>query len=125
MTPVGSPLKPAMITSVVAVFVAEVVTTDAHAPDEIALVPRAEVPEAIVVLMTAHGTVEQAVEAMHALVRDRLAVNDIAVCYHVDGDACDCRKPKPGKRPVPKNTKQHRLAAARLRRGETDPTEGD
>ena len=43
-------MKPAMITSVVAVFVAEVVTTDAHAPDEIALVPRAEVPEAIVVL---------------------------------------------------------------------------
>lgn len=35
------------------------------------------------------------------------------------------RKPKPGKKPAPKNTKQHRLAAERLRRGETDPTEGD
>ncbi len=30
----------------------------------------------------------------------------------------------PGK-PAPKNTKQHRLAAERARRGDTDPTEGD
>jgi ribosome maturation factor RimP len=37
------------------------------------------------------------------------------------------RKPKqkPGKKSAPKNTRQHRLAAERLRRGETDPTEGD
>jgi ribosome maturation factor RimP len=34
-------------------------------------------------------------------------------------------KAKPAKRPVPKNTKQHRLAAAKARRDETDPTEGD
>ncbi len=39
-------------------------------------------------------------------------------------------KPKPGKKPAPKkpeptNTKKHRLAAAGLRRGDTDPTEGD
>jgi ribosome maturation factor RimP len=39
-------------------------------------------------------------------------------------------KPKPGKQPEPKkpeptNTKKHRLAAERLRRGEIDPTEGD
>ena len=34
-------------------------------------------------------------------------------------------KPKPGKKPVPKNTKQHRLAAARARRGEIDPERGD
>ncbi len=39
-------------------------------------------------------------------------------------------KPKPGKKPEPKkpeptNTKKHRLAAERLRRGEFDPTEGD
>lgn len=46
---VGSPLKPASMTSVVAVPVAEVVTTVAHVADEIALVPNAEVPEAIVV----------------------------------------------------------------------------
>ena len=39
-------------------------------------------------------------------------------------------KPKPGKTPEPKkpeptNTKKHRLAAERLRRGDLDPTEGD
>ena len=39
-------------------------------------------------------------------------------------------KPKPGKQPEPKkpeptNTKKHRLAAERLRRGDLDPTEGD
>ena len=34
-------------------------------------------------------------------------------------------KPKPGKKPAPTNTKEHRLAAARARRGETDPSEGD
>lgn len=49
VTPVGSPLKPAMMTSVVAVLVAEVVTTVAQVPDEMALVPRADVPDAIVV----------------------------------------------------------------------------
>jgi ribosome maturation factor RimP len=31
----------------------------------------------------------------------------------------------PTRKPAPKNTKQHRLAAERARRGETDPTEGD
>ena len=34
-------------------------------------------------------------------------------------------KPKPGKKPEPTNTKKHRLAAERLRRGDIDPTEGD
>ena len=33
-------------------------------------------------------------------------------------------KSKP-KKPAPKNTKQHRLAAERARRGDIDPTEGD
>jgi ribosome maturation factor RimP len=32
---------------------------------------------------------------------------------------------KPQKKQVPKNTKQHRLAADRARRGDIDPTEGD
>jgi ribosome maturation factor RimP len=32
---------------------------------------------------------------------------------------------KPEKKSAPKNTKEHRLAAERLRRGEFDPTEGD
>lgn len=34
-------------------------------------------------------------------------------------------KPKPGKKPAPTNTKQHRLAVERARRGEIDPTEGE
>lgn len=34
-------------------------------------------------------------------------------------------KPKAGKKPAPTNTKRHRLAAERLRRGDIDPTEGD
>jgi ribosome maturation factor RimP len=32
---------------------------------------------------------------------------------------------KPQRKPAPKNTKQHRLAAGRARRDETDPTRGD
>ncbi|GIW78847.1 MAG: D,D-heptose 1,7-bisphosphate phosphatase [Gemmatales bacterium] len=36
------------------------------------------------------------VEAMHAHVRQALAVDDIKVCFHTDADLCDCRKPKPG-----------------------------
>jgi D-glycero-D-manno-heptose 1,7-bisphosphate phosphatase len=42
--------------------------------------------------LTARGVVE----AMHALLRAELPVDDIKVCFHVDGDACACRKPKPG-----------------------------
>jgi ribosome maturation factor RimP len=34
-------------------------------------------------------------------------------------------KDRPQKKPLPKTTKQHRLAAERARRGEIDPTEGD
>ena len=33
--------------------------------------------------------------------------------------------PRPKKKPAPKNTKQHRLAAERARRGDIDTTEGD
>ncbi len=44
VTAVGSALKLATIALVVAVPVAEVVTTVAHVPEEIALVPSAEVP---------------------------------------------------------------------------------
>jgi ribosome maturation factor RimP len=48
-------------------------------------------------------------------------------------DPAKSNKPKPKsnlKKPsapksAPKNTKEHRLAAERLRRGEIDPTEGD
>ena len=34
-------------------------------------------------------------------------------------------RPKPPKKPIPKNTKQHRLAAAKTRRGNLDPVRGD
>ena len=43
-------------------------------------------------------------------------------------DPAKSNKPKPKlkpNKPVPKNTKEHRLAAERLRRGDTDPTRGD
>jgi D-glycero-D-manno-heptose 1,7-bisphosphate phosphatase len=36
------------------------------------------------------------VEAMHELVRAKLAVDDIKICFHTDADHCACRKPKPG-----------------------------
>ena len=35
------------------------------------------------------------------------------------------QKQKPPKKPVPKNTKQHRLAAERARGGDIDPDRGD
>ncbi len=37
----------------------------------------------------------ETVEAMHARLASALPVDEIVACYH-DGDACDCRKPKPG-----------------------------
>jgi ribosome maturation factor RimP len=43
-------------------------------------------------------------------------------------DPAKSNKPKPKlkpNKPAPKNTKEHRLAAERLRRGDTDPTRGD
>jgi D-glycero-D-manno-heptose 1,7-bisphosphate phosphatase len=36
------------------------------------------------------------VEAMHAILRKNLKLDDIKVCTHVDADNCACRKPKPG-----------------------------
>jgi D-glycero-D-manno-heptose 1,7-bisphosphate phosphatase len=37
----------------------------------------------------------ETVEAIHARLTSVLPVDEIVTCYH-DGDACDCRKPKPG-----------------------------
>jgi D-glycero-D-manno-heptose 1,7-bisphosphate phosphatase len=36
------------------------------------------------------------VEAIHARMRQQLALDDIRVCYHDDRDGCACRKPSPG-----------------------------
>lgn len=41
-------------------------------------------------------TPRETVDAMHAQVRARLAVDDIEVCFHTDAENCACRKPKPG-----------------------------
>jgi len=37
----------------------------------------------------------ETVESMNAQLTSALLVDEIVTCYH-DGDACDCRKPKPG-----------------------------
>ena len=45
----------------------------------------------------ARGTLERGtVEDMHAWLRHKLALDEIACCYHDDADACTCRKPLPG-----------------------------
>jgi D-glycero-D-manno-heptose 1,7-bisphosphate phosphatase len=36
------------------------------------------------------------VDAMHALLRARVPVDDIRVCFHDSVDGCRCRKPQPG-----------------------------
>ena len=36
------------------------------------------------------------VEEMHAVLRSRMPIDDIYVCYHDDPDDCACRKPRPG-----------------------------
>ena len=36
------------------------------------------------------------VESMHATLRAALPLDACFVCYHDDGDGCDCRKPRPG-----------------------------
>jgi D-glycero-D-manno-heptose 1,7-bisphosphate phosphatase len=38
----------------------------------------------------------EVVEQMNQKVKDDLKVDAIRVCYHDEGDHCDCRKPKPG-----------------------------
>lgn len=39
---------------------------------------------------------QQTIDAMHQALSARLPLDDIVVCYHTDGDKCDCRKPMPG-----------------------------
>jgi len=38
----------------------------------------------------------EVVETMHAYLSEKLPLDAIKACYHVDSDDCDCRKPKPG-----------------------------
>jgi len=38
----------------------------------------------------------EVVEAMHRRLREELPLDDIKVCYEVDGPSCTCYKPKPG-----------------------------
>jgi len=38
----------------------------------------------------------EAVEAIHAILRDQLPIDEFRVCYHDDADRCSCRKPLPG-----------------------------
>jgi D-glycero-D-manno-heptose 1,7-bisphosphate phosphatase len=43
------------------------------------------------------GRQERAVvDAIHDHLRRTLPLDDVRVCWHVDADACECRKPKPG-----------------------------
>jgi len=39
---------------------------------------------------------KEVVEAMHRVLREKLPLDDILVCYHDDADHCLCRKPEPG-----------------------------
>jgi len=38
----------------------------------------------------------EVVEAMHRRLREELPLDDIKVCYELDGPSCTCYKPKPG-----------------------------
>ena len=84
VTPAGSTFGVAMITSVEAVPVAVVVTTVAHAPEPIALVPIADVPLAIVT-----GRVEEAgtVVPLTLVVLDRAAGRSAAAIAALDNSA--------------------------------------
>jgi D-glycero-D-manno-heptose 1,7-bisphosphate phosphatase len=38
----------------------------------------------------------ETVEAINTFLASQLPLDHFEICYHDDGDACDCRKPKPG-----------------------------
>jgi D-glycero-D-manno-heptose 1,7-bisphosphate phosphatase len=38
----------------------------------------------------------EVVEALHAALRAQLPLDDFRVCFHDNGDQCNCRKPNPG-----------------------------
>lgn len=39
---------------------------------------------------------KEVVEEMHDRLRSAGLCDDVKVCYHIDADSCECRKPKPG-----------------------------
>lgn len=41
-------------------------------------------------------TAQSELDTMHELLRKKVPIDDIRICYHTDADGCDCRKPKPG-----------------------------
>ena len=60
----------------------------------------------------ANGLTRRAtVDAMHDIIRAKLAVDDIRTCLHNDAAGCDCRKPKPGM--ILKAAAQHGIDLAR------------
>lgn len=78
-------------------------------PDEFELLP--EVPDAVkrlrsagfvLIVVTNQPDVRtgiaqrEAVEEMNRRLSQWLPLDDVKVCYHVDADGCQCRKPKPG-----------------------------
>lgn len=38
----------------------------------------------------------EVVEQMHTRLRALAAIDDVRVCYHTEGDGCECRKPRAG-----------------------------
>lgn len=56
-------------------------------------------------------TARSTVDAMHDLVRSKLAVDDIRVCFHNESAGCACRKPKPGM--ILDAAAEHSIALAR------------
>ncbi len=38
----------------------------------------------------------QTVAAIHEVIRGKVPLDDVRVCFHDDADGCECRKPKPG-----------------------------
>jgi D-glycero-D-manno-heptose 1,7-bisphosphate phosphatase len=47
------------------------------------------------------------VEAMHAQLLKDLPLDAVKVCYHVEADHCECRKPKPGM--ILEAAREHRI----------------